>query len=302
MSKTLIIDGSNLWNRAYYMGNSQKLNPIFLFLRMLKGYCDAFSTSKVICCWDLREEGAMNKRKEELDAYKATRPDRKSVYDDFPKVKEITEYLGVRHMFPKRFEADDIIYYLATQKYQDDCIVITRDTDLFQLACNADGIEVYEPVKKIMIDKLFLMAHYHVESGNDFIIRKALKGDTSDNISGLYIKEDKIAKIIEYMKQNSIDDCPLLNEDELFIFKRNLKLMKLDRIFSEDEEMAHYDKQLEQNTNRISADSFKKACEQLNFQSILKHFDKWINSFSKVDIFDLINGSIFDQLPKQVAP
>lgn len=294
MSKILLIDGSNLYNRAFWActRSPEQPNFIFVFLRMLHAYAVTFKTGKMILAWDLREEGESNKRKELLEEYKAQRPDQKDIYKDFPRLKEITEYLGIKHIFPKNLEADDILYYLATQKYPGECIVITRDTDLYQLVNSEYNVQVYEPNKKIMIDTMHLLAKFQVSNGNEFIIRKALKGDSADNIKGISrIRKERIDKVIDWLKQNPIETCPVLSEEEITIFNRNMNLMKLDKVLSERDEIEHYEKQL-QNFHKLNRDKFRQVCYEEKFFSIINKFDAWINAFITYDIEDLLNDLI----------
>lgn len=292
MAKTLIIDGSNLYNRAYWAckRSAQGPNFIFVFLRMLHSYAALFKPDNIIMCWDLRESGEANKRKEMLEEYKAQRPDQKDIYTDFPELKEITELLGIAHIFPKSFEADDIIWYLATQKYPNKSIVITRDTDLYQLVGSKYGVQFYEPNKKIMIDTQYLKDNFEVNNGEEFIIKKALKGDSADNIKGISrIQKGRIQKIIDWLKENDIDSCPDLNDDEKDIFKRNLDLMKLDKILNIPEEIEHYKKQLGQ-IPELNKEKFKEICNKMKFFSILKNFNSWLEPFEKK--FDIL--TLFD--------
>lgn len=291
MAKTLIIDGSNLYQRAYWAckRSPQQPNFIFVFLRMLHAYAVTFNTGKMILCWDKRDVGEVNKRKEMLEEYKAQRPDQKSVYDDFPLLQEITESLGVAHIFPKSFEADDIIWYLATQKYPGESIVITRDTDLYQLVGSKYNVDFYEPNKKIMIDSQYLMEKFEVNNGDEFIIRKALKGDSADNIKGVSrIQKKRIQKVIDWLKENDVDSCPELDDAEKDIFKRNLDLMKLDKILNEQEELDYYQAQFEQNESKQDISKFKTYCKQMSFNSILSRFNDWISPFKQVDLSDLV--------------
>lgn len=294
MAKTLLIDGSNLYNRAYWAcaRSPEQPNFIFVFLRMLHAYAITFKAGKMILCWDLREEGEVNKRKEMLEAYKAQRPDQKDIYNDFPRLKEITEYLGIKHIFPKSLEADDILYYLATQKYPGECIVITRDTDLFQLVGSKCNVQVYEPNKKVMVDVQYLMEKFEVNNGDEFIIRKALKGDSADNIKGVSrIRKERIDKVIDWLKQNPIETCPELSEEEIAIFNRNMSLMKLDKVLFEQDEIKHYEKQL-QNWPKLDRDKFRQVCYDEKFFSIANKFDTWINAFATYNIEDLLNDLI----------
>lgn len=294
MSKTLLIDGSNLYQRAFWAcaRSPEQPNFIFVFLRMLHSYAVTFKAGKMILCWDLREEGEANKRKELLEEYKAHRPDQKDIYADFPKLKEITEYLGIKHIFPKNLEADDILYYLATQKYPGECIVITRDTDLFQLVESKYNVEVYEPNKKVMVDAHYLLNKFEVLTGNEFIIRKALKGDSADNIKGISrIRKERINKVIDWLKQNPVETCPELSEEEIAIFNRNISLMKLDKVLSEQDEIEHYKKQL-QNFPKLDRNKFRQVCYDEKFFSIVNKFDAWVNVFATYDIEDLLNDLI----------
>lgn len=97
---------------------------------------------------------------------------------------------------------------------------------------------------------MFLKLNYDVDNGREFIIKKALKGDKADNISGIKrIRESKIQSIISVIgESNDLDGLKksgILNEDEFNTFIKNRQLMMLDALKEFPEEIKFYEEQFE---------------------------------------------------------
>ena len=120
--------------------------------------------------------------------YKATR---KKADDDlimqFPRVYDVIEALNIPVYEQEGFEADDIIGSAAEKlKKNHDVYVVTGDLDELQLV--DDHVNVYTMKRgfsdTFIYDKKAVMERYGL-TPEEFVVLKALKGDTSDNIPGV---------------------------------------------------------------------------------------------------------------------
>jgi DNA polymerase-1 len=123
-------------------------------------------------------EGRPKKRLEVHKEYKAQRTyhDR----DEFSRQKKYIISL-LKRRFPMEvvrhpdYECDDVLANLALLDHkQDECIVVSSDTDFYQLYDGHDNMKIYNPVQKRVIEKQEV----------DYVTWKSLKGDASDNILG----------------------------------------------------------------------------------------------------------------------
>jgi len=122
---------------------------------------------------------------------------RRSIFNDYKrnrdKFKQEQSYLDLKKTFPiiesvldlyptkqikiDKMEADDVMYALATNfaKKGEDVLIISTDKDMIQLKNHYDNIDVYSPMKKKFYEKV-----------PNIVMEKAVCGDASDNIPGLY--------------------------------------------------------------------------------------------------------------------
>lgn len=300
IGKVLIIDGNNLLHRVYWtasvMTDSNPTTHIFLFLNTLKSYIELFNPRRVIVCWDFREKTADNYRKM-LDAeYKAQRDEDKQqqVYQYMPIIMKLLDTVGISQINPLSLEADDIMFWLATERFPDQSIIITTDTDLYQLvSSDLPNNVIYNPKKKREITPLFLKESYNVENGFEFIIQKALRGDKADNLIGVKgIRSTKIQDILSILKiDNDIDslkDSGLLKADELEKFKHNIQMMKFDINLISQEERDWYESCLTKECN-VSKEEFAILIKDLEFWKIYRKIDFWFKSFNRIDYTDVFS-------------
>jgi DNA polymerase-1 len=120
-------------------------------------------------------------RKDLSSTYKSNRaPLEDDLRVQFPIAKSMTEASGLPVLVVDTFEADDIIATL-TKKAKDEghkVTVVTTDKDLFQLI--GDDVEIYDPVKKKIIDEAAVIEKFGVTPDRlaDLL---ALSGDKADN-------------------------------------------------------------------------------------------------------------------------
>ena len=293
MRKKLVIDGNNLLHRAFWAYKKNETDykevssySVYVFLNILKSYVRLFEPSEIIVCWDYREDNEINERKEILGDYKGTRPDHAEVYSYMPFIIKILDSLGIRQMTPRNFEADDIMFWLCAKKYPNQCILITTDTDMYQLIVPelSDNI-FYNPKRKMQINEVFLKQKFSVNDGYEFIIKKSLRGDTADNIPGVKgIRQTRIEEVIDCLGRDfdmdALKKSGILKDEEIEIFERNIKLMKLDEIFNHPTEIEWYEETLEK---EVSADKeeFKTLIKKLELWNIYRKCNEWFSSFQK---------------------
>ena len=295
MRKKLIIDGNNLLHRAYWAYKKNEVeykgetnNSVYVFLNILKSYVRLFEPSEIIVCWDYRETNEVNERKEILEDYKGQRPDHFEVYESMPSIIKLLSLLGIRQMTPKNFEADDIMWWLCAKKYPNECIIISTDTDMYQLIVPELSQNVfYNPKRKVQINNVFLKQKYEVNDGYEFIIKKALRGDTADNISGIkYIRQPRIQEVIDALGEDfdmeALKNSDILKPEEFELFERNIKLMKLDEILNHPSEIEWYEETL---SKELSSDKneFKKLIKELELWNIYKKVSEWFSAFQYKD-------------------
>jgi 5'-3' exonuclease len=293
MRKKLIIDGNNLLHRAFWAYKKNAITDadsstysVYVFLNILKSYVRLFEPSEIIICWDYREENAKNERKVILEDYKGTRPDNLEVYQYMPYIIKILTSLGIRQITPKSFEADDIMYWLCAKKYPNECILISTDTDMYQLIVPELNENIfYNPKRKMQINGVFLKQKFGVNDGYEFIVKKALRGDIADNISGVKgIRQTRIDEVIECLGRDfdidALKKSKILKPEEVDIFERNIKLMKLDEIYNHPDEIAWYEECLSRDIIP-SKEDFKNLIKKLELWNIYRKVNEWFFAFQK---------------------
>jgi 5'-3' exonuclease len=257
-----------------------------VFLNILKSYIRLFEPSEIIVCWDYREENETNERKEILGDYKGTRPDHSEVYSYMPSIRKILTALGVKQMTPRNFEADDIMFWLCAKKYPNQCILITTDTDMYQLIVPELNENIfYNPKRKMQINEVFLKQKFAVNDGYEFIVKKALRGDIADNISGVKgIRQTRIENVIECLGRDfdieALRKSEILKEDEMELFERNIKLMKLDEIMNHPSEIEWYEECINK-PSEPNKDDFKMLVKKLELWNIYRKANEWFSAFQK---------------------
>lgn len=199
----VIIDGSSLLNRAFYairlLSNKKGIftNGIYGFLNMLDKIKADYDPKYICVVFDRKEKTF---RKDIYDDYKGNRmkfPDELSV--QFPILKDILTKMGIKVLDKAGFEADDLA---GTLTMIDDKnvkkVLITGDKDYLQLIKDdTDVIITKRGVSEFDTYNIEKMNEVYGLSPDEFIDLKALMGDQSDNIPGIYgIGEKTALKIL----------------------------------------------------------------------------------------------------------
>lgn len=154
----------------------------FFYHILFNKYNQLFKTyGQLIICHE--GKGSLNWRRKIYPDYKRNRdagkqePSYLVLKSTFDKIEEVLNYYPCKQIKVDETEADDVIYALS--KYYgekgEDVIIVSTDSDLAQILDLFDTISIYNPIKKVFINKK-----------PNIVKQKAIVGDASDNIPGLY--------------------------------------------------------------------------------------------------------------------
>ena len=242
MTKTLLIDGNSIMNRAFYgiMGNkmlttadgTKYTNALYGFLAILFKNLDEVKPDYIMIAFDSKT-GA-NNRKNLYDGYKKNRHQMpEELAEQMPEIKEILDAMNITHIELDDFEGDDILGTYAKKfgSNKNQVYILSGDRDLFQLIdknifvriprtkAGKTETETYD-IKKVMED-------YSGLTPTELIELKALMGDSSDEIPGCPGVGPKTAEtlLMQYCTIDKLYGAIEKNEDDL---KPKLKQKLID--------------------------------------------------------------------------
>lgn len=283
--KILILDCNNLLYRTFWVSKNTIGNDgdgpiiVHLFLNSVYSYVNQFKPDKIYAVWDKKLlENSTNFRKEALpQQYKANRDkslaEEAHQYDN--ELVGMLESIGVHNFYPHKLEADDVISWLTTKKGAH-YTIISVDKDLLQLV--DENVDVYSPIKKELITKNnFAIANKGIDR-KYFLTYKALVGDNSDNIHGLYkVGPKKGLKLATEIVDNNNTNC--LTDEQRIVFERNMQIMDLHVGYKVDEEYKHYENQLDAMVDTRDYHRFTTYCTDLSLDRIIQNKHKWYKMF-----------------------
>lgn len=205
--KIVVFDGHALVHRGYHAipflttKDGTHTNAVYGFTMMMLLALREIKPDYAIVAWDAPGKTF---RHDQFKDYKATRikaPD--ELYEQMPLTKEVVSAFNIPLIESPGYEADDIIGTL-TKNYEKthDVVVVTGDLDELQLV--SDTVSVYTMRKGFTDTFMYDPSAVHERYGvtpEEFIVYKALKGDSSDNIPGVAGIGDKGAtELVEQYK------------------------------------------------------------------------------------------------------
>ena len=262
--KVLFLDAYNLIHRAKSGFRDGEFSVVFNFFRGIRPIVEKFNPDKVYFVI----EGNPKHRVILLKDYKGNRPEQTK---SFLRQKGII-IDTVRDHFPftvavhPDFECDDVIAELVKHHASvgHSCTIVSSDTDFIQLYdIFGKNVEIYNPIKKSIVER----------PGYDYLTWKSLRGDKSDNISGIPGIGDKRAAALV---SNSKKLRDLLRDDIKYsIFERNMELIEFKPIDGGVSSIS---------MSRDTANWFaiKSLFELLGFKTIVsdKTWKKYTNTFN----------------------
>jgi DNA polymerase-1 len=192
----LIIDGNAIVHRAYHalppLANKkgQQLGAVYGFLLVFFKALKDFDPKYLVACFDFP---APNFRMEISKDYKAQRPRAdQELYDQIPLVKDALKDFGIMVLEEQGFEADDLIGTVASLASKEGSsqgiksMILTGDNDVLQLMDeHTSACILRKGVKDTAIfDQKAVFEKYGLYP-SQLVDYKALRGDPTDNISGI---------------------------------------------------------------------------------------------------------------------
>ena len=191
--KLIIIDGNALIHRSFHAlpptmktKSGEQTNAVYGYTSVLIKALREFKPKFVALTLDKK---GPTFRHEEYKEYKATRVKApQELYDQFDRVRQVTEAFGIPIFELSGFEADDLIGTIAhSVDGTVEKIIVTGDMDTMQLV--NDHTKVYTMSHglsdSIIYDREAVMKRYNGLTPEQMIDYKALRGDPSDNIPGI---------------------------------------------------------------------------------------------------------------------
>ena len=271
--------------------NSKGINvgSTFTFLKTIKSYVDQFNADYVYIAWDkkLTPEIANFRNTLTEGTYKGTRDqDRnKEVYASVDEIVKLTDLIGISNIFPGHLEADDVIAYLS-KNLNGKKIIVSVDRDFIQLV--NENVSYYNPIKKKVLD-INNFQEEHDMTPVEYLLYKAIIGDTSDNIPGVEgygkVKSIKLAKdVARYRNNEELPEKTVkVIKENIEKINHNIKLMDLSyglNLYPDEGKL--YKEQVDKHSCYGSDfEKFKEYCVELEFNSILNKFQDWKNTFDK---------------------
>ena len=194
MEKLLLVDGSNLLFQMFYGMPARILNHEGKAIQGTLGFVGALlkivrmvQPTHVAVLFDGECE---NKRKDIDVEYKANRPDysqmpeEETPFSQMPDVYEALDYLGMAHGETTDCEADDwIAGYVREYGSEMKIVIVSQDSDFFQLITDRVNVLRYRGDKTVMCDVAYIREKLGVEP-TQYAEYKSLTGDNADNIRG----------------------------------------------------------------------------------------------------------------------
>ena len=191
MQKLLIVDGSNLLFQMFCGMPARILNRHGKAIQGTLGFTGALlkilRMTKPTHAAVLFDGECSNERRE-LDAdYKANRPplsEEESPFSQLPDVYRVLDYLQIPHAETTCCEFDDWAAAYALNRQPDtQVIIVSQDSDFFQLICEDVQILRYRGDRSVLCDRAYIREKLGIapEQYADF---KSLTCDTADNIRG----------------------------------------------------------------------------------------------------------------------
>ena len=255
----------NMCHRAR-SGFTAEHSVVYNFFRGFKALVDQFRPNRVVVAL----EGHPKHRHDALPEYKGQRPEPPT--DFMLQVMEIQNLLMSR--FPVSvvrhpdYECDDTIANLAMRSSTAvDWVVASSDSDFTQLLVRPN-IKLYNVVTKKFVER----APY------DYVIWKALRGDSTDNIPGIPKCGDKTAAKLALGPEKNLREY-LAEGNRSEIFLRNLDLITF--AMWDDDTASH----MTCSTPTVDWDAVRADFDVWGFKSITndKYWTKFVSTFSALD-------------------
>lgn len=267
--KIAILDAYNLMHRARFGMQFGDHHIIFNFFRGLRPIIEELAPDKIF----LVLEGFPAHRHAVDSSYKANR----LIDETSPKWQELQEFrrqktaiLDIVKMLPitvirhPHLECDDVAASIALSHADDDCVIVSTDTDFIQLL-TSPKIKLYNPVTKS-----FVQQYPH-----DYLTWKSLRGDKTDNVPPIPGMSDRKATLM--LEQPGAFTKAMLDDDFRAAFDKNMSLIKFQVIPSDDP-------LIESQSYQANWPGLRNSLTDLKFAAIVKDgsWQKYVETFKSI--------------------
>ena len=318
-SKILVIDFMNTFLRCFSIIHVMNIKGHHVggltgFLKSIGAAIKVIKPTRVILVTD--GVGGADNRKNLFPDYKANRKNKRVTnWDGFTdrgeekdsmsgQIARLIDYLNelpLDMVVADGVEADDIMAYIALNMASDTTKVILMSTDQDFLQLVSKNISVYGPTKKIMYTSEKVLEEHKVSVEN-FLTKKVLMGDTSDNIPGVKgLGPKKLDKLFPELKESKLftladvyNKCEqnreILINDRILNFSYQLKINEQLMDLS-DPNIAQNVKDdvweiLQRKARSLNSGSFIKMYKEDALEKAFPRVETWLNEcFRTLNIY-----------------
>ena len=318
--RVLIIDGMNTFIRSFAAiptmdENGNHIGGVTGFLKSVGYVIRKFKPSRVYVIFD--GKGGSKRRREIYPDYKSGRKPLTRLNRTYDMTTEQDEQdlmryelvivakalmkLPITTITLDHVEADDIISYIAQHTVENggESIIYSTDKDFLQLV--GDGIKVWNPVRKKTYIPETVLEDYTIHP-NNFLLYRALTGDTSDNLPG--IKGLGMKTLLKFMpgfateEKLNLDDVITVAEsskskvilkivDQKENIQRNLILMSLLSVMMSDNNKLKVLNKINKPQLFLKKYDLTKLLIETNILPSMQNYDSWVvSTFNSLTRFD----------------
>ena len=320
--RVLIIDGMNTFIRSFAAiptmdENGNHIGGVTGFLKSVGYVTRKFKPSRVYVVFD--GKGGSKRRRDIYPDYKLGRKPLTRLNRTYDMTTEKDEQdlmryelvivakalmkLPITTITLDHVEADDIISYIAQHVVENggESIIYSTDKDFLQLV--GDGIKVWNPVRKKTYIPETVLEDYSIHP-NNFLLYRALTGDTSDNLPG--IKGLGMKTLLKFMPGFATDQHLTIGDvittaknpkrklkittkilDEQESIKRNIKLMSLRSVMISDNNKMKILNKINRPQLSLHKYDLTKLLIETNILPAMQNYDSWVvSTFNPLTRFD----------------
>ena len=248
MERLVVVDGSNLLFQMFYGMPARIVNRQGKAIQGTLGFVGALlkiirmtQPTHIAVLFD----GEYVSSRGALDTdYKANRvdytqmPEEDTPFSQLPDIYAALEYLGIPHRETTVCEADDWIAGYAKEYGEAmDVVVVSQDSDYFQLITERVRVLRYRGEKTLLCDPAYIREKLGIEP-RQYAAFKSLTGDAADNIRGVDKVGPKTAAVLlgqfgnlenllshaEEIGKPSVREAVVRNEDRIRLNDRLIRL------------------------------------------------------------------------------
>ena len=318
--RVLIIDGMNTFIRSFAAiptmdENGNHIGGVTGFLKSVGYVTRKFKPSRVYVIFD--GKGGSKRRRDIYPDYKLGRKPLTRLNRTYDMTTEKDEQdlmryelvivakalmkLPITTITLDHVEADDIISYIAQHVGENggESIIYSTDKDFLQLV--GDDIKVWNPVRKKTYIPEIVVEDYEIHP-NNFLLYRALTGDTSDNLPGIKgLGMKTLLKIVpEFVTEQPLtfDDVIDAAEnsklkvasrivDEQESIKLNIKLMSLRSVMISDNNKMKILNKINRPQLSLHKYDLTKLLLETNILPAMQNYDSWVvSTFNPLTRFD----------------